>query len=122
MGSTIQGVCKCGFDTGTFNAGGGFRDFITNCSAPAVCLHCNKFVVKNYMKTYSRCPTCRKKVTFYNDSRLQKQPKKTDNQYKDAFSWNVNDEKGTFRLPETRYYCPECKQMALEFIHVGCWD
>ena len=57
MGSILRGICKCGFDTDTFFAGGGLHDSETNCFAPAVCRNCKEFLVKNYLKKYSHhCP------------------------------------------------------------------
>ena len=120
MGSILQGHCKCGFDTGDIFAGGGFLNFQKTCNAPAICIKCSKFLIKNYMKKETvKCPTCRGKVTFYNDSTLQRPTVKVE--FDEIFSWNIDDE-SLFTLPNTKYLCPKCKKMTLVFGHGGCWD
>lgn len=122
MGSIIKAICECGFESGDIFAGGGFLNFQTICSAPAICLNCNRFLIKNYMKKYSKCPVCWKKVTFYNDPSVQIQINESYKKSDNVFSWHVNDEKGEFRLPNTRYLCPKCGKMTLKFEKVGNWD
>ncbi len=116
MGDILQGICECGFDTGNIPGGGGFSDFETNCSAPAVCINCKKFLVKNYLKKYSKCPACRKKVTFYNNPSLQIEISQTGSNYNHVFSWD------DFYLPDTLYWCPKCEKKKMRFIDVGCFD
>ncbi len=117
MGSILRGICKCGFDTDTFFAGGGFHDSETKCSAPAVCRNCKEFLVKNYLKKYSKCPVCRKKVTFYNSPSLQIESSQTgSNNCNIVFSWD------DFCLPGTLYWCPKCKEMRMKFIFAGRFD
>ena len=122
MGNIIKAVCECGFESGDIFAGGGFLNFQTIFSAPTICLNCNRFLVKNYMKKYSKCPICRKKVTFYNDPSVQIQINESYKKSYDVFSCYVSDEKGEFRLPDTRYLCPKCGKMTLKFVSFGCWD
>ena len=117
MGDILRGICKCGFDTDTFFAGGGFHDSETNCSAPAVCRNCKEFLVKNYLKKYSKCPVCRKKVTFYNSPSLQIESSQTgSNNCNIVFSWD------DFCLPGTLYWCPKCEEMRMKFIFAGRFD
>jgi len=122
MGSILKAQCKCGFELEDIFAGGGMLNFHEICDAPAICLNCNIFLIKNYMKKYSKCPRCQKKVAFYNDLQVQKKVSESYETYNDIFSWNVNDEKGEFRLPDTQYYCPECNEMTLKFVCIGSWD
>ncbi len=119
MGTIIKAICKCGFESENIFAGGGFVSFRTTCIAPAVCVHCAKFLVLNYIEKDPECPECGKKVTFYDDPSVQKQRK--DPGGKDIFSWNTNS-KGVFRLPDTSYLCPKCGKMGLKFTLVGLWD
>ena len=71
MGSMIQAKCECGFDSGTIVAGGGFMNFRSMGMEPALCQHCKRLVMRDYKTKSSRCPECHKKVTFYNDPKLQ---------------------------------------------------
>ncbi|MBT7087989.1 hypothetical protein HN928_03400 [bacterium] len=121
MGSIIRAHCKCGFESEDIYAGGGMMNFHEICNAPAICLHCNTFLIKNYMKKYSKCPKCRKKVTFYNDSQVQEKVSESDESYYDIFSWDM-EEKGTFFLLNIQYYCPKCKKKSLKFVDIGNWD
>jgi len=122
MGGIIEAHCKCGFESGAIYAGGGMSNFLKVCNAPAICLNCNIFLIENYIEKHSKCPKCREKVTFYNDPKVQEQVSESYETYNDIFSWNINDEKGEFRLPNTRYYCPGCNEMTMEFLSVGNWD
>lgn len=122
MGGIIKAHCKCGFESEDIYAGGGRSNFLEVCNAPAICLNCNIFLIKNYMKEQSNCPKCRKKVVFYNDPQVQEQASESYESYNDIFSWNVSDEKGEFRLPDTKYLCPKCKEMTMEFLDIGNWD
>lgn len=122
MGGIIKAHCKCGFESENIYAGGGMLNFHEICNAPAICLNCNIFLIKNYMKKHSKCSECRGKVTFYNDLQVQEQVSESYKWYNDMFSWNVSDEKGEFRLPDTKYLCPKCNKMTMEFLDVGNWD
>jgi len=121
MGGIITAHCKCGFESEDIYAGGGMSNFLEVCNAPAICLNCNIFLIKNYMKKLSKCSKCRKKVVFYNDPKVQEQVSESYESYNDIFSWNI-EKKGTFRLPNTQYYCPKCNEMTMEFLDVGNWD
>ena len=122
MGSILRAKCKCGFTSETILAGGGMLNFHEVCNAPAICLNCNLFLIKNYMKKYSKCPKCRKKVTFYNNPQIQKKMPESYKKYNEIFCWYIDKIKGTFRLPDTQYFCPNCKEMTLEFFDLGNWD
>jgi len=61
-------------------AGGGYareQYYKTTCMAPAICLNCRKFLIKNYMKRHEKCPDCEKEVTYYNDPSVQAQMNKS---------------------------------------------
>ena len=122
MGDVIRAMCKCGFKSEDIYAGGGMEDFQTNCTTPALCTHCSRFLIKNYLKKYSKCPVCRKKVVFYNDPSLQSRRGRTSEGNGDVFSWDTRGEKGLFRLPDNHYLCPRCGKMTLRFICIGLWD
>ncbi len=118
MGSMIQAICKCGFQSECICAGGGFLNFVHTCTAPALCIYCNILVEKNYLKKFSKCPRCRKKVVFYDDESLRDSVESSNV----VFSWRIDDEKGEFVLPDVNYLCPECGEKAMRFVHAGCWD
>jgi len=73
------------------------------------------------MKKHAKCPDCRKEVTFYNDPSVQAQLSESK-KAKDIFYWHISDERGDFRLPNTRYLCPKCGKMTLTFVFIGDWD
>jgi DNA-directed RNA polymerase subunit RPC12/RpoP len=138
MGAVIEARCACGFESGRIYAGGGFQNFEQVCAAPALCMKCRQFVIKNYKNKYSKCPTCNRKLMFYNDSKLQAPKDGKRGEYgvfkqgefrfpdnfdpgkgdgpRDVFVW------GKFRLPDVEYLCPKCGKMTMEFSHVGDWD
>ncbi len=122
MGGIIRAHCKCGFNSGVIYAGGGMSNFLEVCNAPAICLNCDIFLIKNYMKEQSKCPKCRKKVVFYNDPQVQEQVSESHKESSCIFCWNVSDEKGIFLLLDKKYLCPECKEMTMEFLSTGSWD
>ena len=47
MGGIIKAICECGFET-DFAAGSSASNYKTVCNAPALCLKCRQFTVKNY--------------------------------------------------------------------------
>ncbi len=121
MGSILRGLCKCGFDTGDIYVGAGFVNFMETCNAPAICLHCNEFLVRNYMAgDAARCPGCEAKVTFYDDPSVQDASGKKRYDY--LFVWRIADKDEFFKLPDTNFLCPKCKKMALIFEEIGNWD
>ena len=121
MGSILKAECQCGFESEEILAGGGM-DFHRSCRAPALCPVCKIFLVKNYMKKFSKCPTCRRKIVFYDDPIIQADSKTEDY----VFEWNLPFDNGTgkdvFKLPDTQYLCPKCGKMNMKFIDYGCWD
>jgi ribosomal protein S27AE len=121
MGDMLQAMCECGFKSEPILAGGGMVNFTHYCGAPAVCLHCQDFLIKNYKKKYSKCPSCGKKVTFYNDPSLQL-PVTESYKHHQIFEWHINNEKADFRLQDTQYFCPKCGKMTLTFECIGNWD
>jgi DNA-directed RNA polymerase subunit M/transcription elongation factor TFIIS len=121
MGSIIKAICKCGFDSGAILAGGNSHNFRRTCIAPAICLNCQRFLIKNYMKKHETCPNCGKVVTFYDNPLVQTKMSKTKKSM-NIFSWHISDEREDFQLPNVRYLCPKCEKMTLKFVLVGYWD
>jgi len=121
MGTIIKAICKCGFESEDIFAGGGFSNFQNTCTAPAICINCKRFLIKNYKKKHERCSDCGKEVTFYNDPSVRTQIDESEKSG-DIFSWPIDDQRGDFKLPNTRYLCPKCGKMTLEFAVVGNWD
>ena len=115
MGSMIQAKCECGFDSGTIVAGGGFMNFRSMGMEPALCQHCKRLVMRDYKTKSSRCPECHKKVTFYNDLKLQR-PNEKQRRKSNVYEWEE------FVLPDGEYLCPKCGRMAMRFKVVGHWD
>jgi len=118
MGSIFEAMCYCGFQSGNLPLGGGFRDFETNCSIPALCEKCGHFGLYNYIEKSPVCTECGNEVTFYTSPHLQ-----GDHRYGDGelFSWNIDDDTTVF-LPLTDYLCPKCGKMNMFFEHIGMWD
>jgi hypothetical protein len=123
MGGILEAHCACGFESGHLLVGGGMLTFHEICHAPAVCLRCNIFLMKNYMKKYSKCPECNKKVVFYNDPSVQMEFVSSSHDEEDQiFSWYLDEERGHFDLPKTTFFCPNCKNVTLKFRDIGNWD
>ena len=137
MGAMIEGRCPCGFESGTIFAGGGFKNFKEVCAAPALCVKCMQFVVKNYYDKDSKCQECGGKVTFYNDPKLQARRNEMEHLgqsklppergmaqelVRDVFDWGGREDESRFRLPNVQYLCPKCGEMTMRFQHVGNWD
>jgi predicted RNA-binding Zn-ribbon protein involved in translation (DUF1610 family) len=121
MGSILIAECKCGFEK-NFSAGGGMLDFKTNCNAPAYCADCKKFIVENYLKTPAICPSCGKKLIFYNDPSLKAENDKSKSSRNIIFSWFADNEKGEFVLYGTKYLCPNCGKKTMRFSEGGFFD
>ena len=121
MGIILRGLCKCGFDTGDIFAGAGFVNFMDTCNAPAICLRCHEFLVRSYMdKETARCPGCDAKVTFYDDPSVQEPL--GNKRYDYLFVWRIGGRDEFFKLPDTNFLCPKCKNMTLVFEEMGNWD
>ena len=116
MGSILKVECSCGF-TNTFPVGGGMLSFKDTCYAPAVCVDCGEFFIRNYFSKFIKCPKCHKKAFFYDHPSLQSS-ETTDSE---VFSWNLQDWR-EFVVYDKDYLCPECKQLALRFSMVGFFD
>lgn len=116
MGSILKAECSCGFVT-TFPAGGGVLNFTDTCFAPAICVDCGEFFIRNYFSKFIKCPKCHKKAYFYDNPSLHSN-EITDNI---VFSWNLQDER-EFILYDKDYLCPKCKQFSLRFSELGFFD
>jgi len=117
MGTIIKATCQCGFESKDIFAGGGFANFMTELAAPAFCNKCKSLIVSNYRSKNPKYPKCKGKISFYNDKTLQEGESEED-----IFSWSLPNEEGEFRLADTSYLCPKCKEMKMRFMVVGCWD
>jgi hypothetical protein len=122
MGNVLRGRCACGFDTGDIFAGGGFITYADKCNAPAVCLDCSEFLVRNYLqKETTVCPGCHGKLTFYDDPSLFTSPQQIEGDGF-LFTWKLANKDGHFRLPRAEFLCPKCKKMTLMFEDHGSWS
>jgi Zn finger protein HypA/HybF involved in hydrogenase expression len=122
MGTILRGLCKCGFDTGDIFVGAGFANFMDTCNAPAICLHCSEFLVRNYMKKDTAlCPGCDGKLTFYDDPSLWDPSAKIE-KHGYLFTWRIADRDEFFKLPDAKFLCPTCKSITLVFEDIGRWD
>ena len=122
MGSILRGLCKCGFDTGDIYVGAGFVNFMETCNAPAICLHCNEFLVRNYLKKETTvCPGCHGKVTFYDDPSLSAPHPHVEGDGC-LFTWKLANRDGHFKLPRADFLCPKCKKTTLVFEDLGSWS
>lgn len=120
MGIILLASCKCGFKQ-QFLAGGGMANFQTFCGVPGVCGTCNKFILQNYLGEDKSCQDCGTSITFYNDPSLQVSlPAKGSKPGGIIFEWNTPA--GSFTLPDTRYFCPNCGKFNLTFKNAGNWD
>ena len=119
MGIILEAHCNCGFNK-EFDFGSNLLDFNDNCLAPAICQHCNKFQIINYLEHEPYCIDCGSHIVFYNDPSLQLEPKMGNHKF--AISWLINTRKDRFILPPTRYKCPDCGQLKMRFVNCGCWE
>ncbi len=122
MGNILRGLCQCGFDTTEIFVGGGFTNFMHTCNAPAICLHCDELLVRNYVeRNTARCPRCRNTVTFYDDPSVEGPWTETGG-YDYLVSLRIADTGKFFKLADTEHLCPKCKNMTLIFEDKGRWD
>jgi len=122
MGNKLRGRCECGFDTGEIFAGAGFISHTDVCNAPAVCLDCGEFLVRDYLKRdASLCPGCHEKLTFYDDPSLYTLPPGVEGNGC-LFAWKLANSDGHFRLPRASFLCPKCRKMTLVFEDHGTWS
>jgi len=68
MGSVIIAHCKCGYKTDELDVGSGII-YSNKVNFPAICFHCKKVLAINYLNKMPKCPSCKKKVIFYNDKK-----------------------------------------------------
>jgi len=111
MGGIIKAICKCGFETG-FMGGSSAANYINVCNAPAICISCKTFMVKNYLSDNTKCESCNSQIIFYNNKILQGLPSEK----------SVHDTaKKEFVLPEVNCLCPKCDEIKMKFLSTGCW-
>jgi hypothetical protein len=121
MGTMVQALCQCGFESGILGFGGGWSNFTTYCGAPALCQACGALQVANYLDESSRCARCGGPVVYYDDPRLWANADDTPADSSHFSLWNLEGGR-VFRLPDTHCLCPKCGQMTLRFMDIGCWD
>lgn len=78
---------------------------------PAYCDTCGIVVGKDASKSYSKCPSCWKKLKFYKENLN----KRSDLPFPGYANSNYLEEK-------EHWHCPRCKQETLQFESLGCWD
>ena len=129
MGSVLQSMCSCGFESKELSVGGGMMDFEEKCYVPYFCDHC-EIVRRINIKTKNpnnisetgirkdiKCSKCRRKVQYYGE--IREYTFDTQNDY--VFDWKIDFEQSYF-LQDKLYYCPKCKKLNLKFYSVACWD
>jgi hypothetical protein len=118
-GTILRASCPCGYHQDNIMAGGGMASFTTYCGVPAYCSVCKTMEILNWLEESPRCRTCQAKPVFYNDPSLQEKPS-AGAKPRDVFSWNT-DKKGTFKLSDINYLCPQCRKLQLRFTVTGMW-
>lgn len=114
----VMAKCNCGFMSGEILLGGGMMNFHEVCNAPAICKDCGVLFTGNWMLDEPpNCPECGKQALYYDDPSIHG---KALGKHA-VFDWHTPDGR-TFILPNAAYYCPQCKQMQMNFILVGMWD
>jgi len=126
MGTMIQAKCECGFKSEKIFAGGGFMDFMNVLTAPALCTNCYTFTIRSYLAKHNYCKKCKSKITFYNDKSLWKDKNISTSERNCIFYWEIDPivslNNGVFRLPDTAYLCPKCREFKMKFYNIGIWD
>lgn len=119
MGMMLKAECgNCGYETIELFVGGGVKNFMERCAAPAFCARCREVVTANVKgQGPYNCDDCGAEVRIYGDPSLQGE---ILGEYP-VFYWNIPDG-DTFILPDAKYRCPRCKQLDLRFVHAGFWD
>lgn len=68
------------------------------------------------------CRQCKSPVVFYNHSSLLQDCINTRKK-EEELRWDPEElYEDDFWLPKTKYFCPKCKKMKMEFESVGFWD
>jgi hypothetical protein len=119
MGDILRAACSCGFQSDALFVGGGMRNFMTFCGAPALCSSCSELHVLNYLDPRPSCPECGRPVSFYNDPQLTSEFK-VGGSAEPVFSSRL--EASTFLLLDVFYRCPRCDHFDMRFEPVGNWD
>jgi len=96
-----------------FMDGSSATNYLNVCNAPAICMSCKTFMVKNYLSDDTKCESCDSQIIFYNNNVLQRLSSEKYVLYTD---------KTEFILPEEKCLCPKCNKKEMKFEHTGCWD
>ena len=105
--------CKCGFLV-VFAIGRPTPKNRYTFYAPAICLDCGEFFLRNYCSVFIKCPKCRKKAHFYDEPFLQSKEIAVGT----VVSWLVDEER-RFTLYNKNYLCPKCKRFSMKFFGGG---
>jgi hypothetical protein len=110
IGTIIQAVCECGYESEEVFQGGGFESFTTTDMEPAYCPKCKELVVENRFVKEPRCSKCHGDIKFYDH--LDVGPGRTG----PGFQW------GKVVIPSEKCLCPRCGKRTMRFVMAGCWD
>ena len=119
MGSLIGAFCKCGYESKEMHLGGGFNNFMSNCSFPYYCEDCKTLFIANKLAKKANCPKCKNNNVFpYDDKRACK------TKGNEIFEWNITDDDSdkTIILTDGKYICPKCNKYELSFLHLAYYD
>ena len=124
MGSMLQSVCKCGFESNCLSVEGRMMDFNEKCWTPCYCDECELVMTINILtkegkKGWYRCPKCKKRVKYYGEIGEETFE---DNGVNYIFDWGIGGMEKRYFLKEQSYHCPKCKEENLHIYSVGNWD
>lgn len=107
MGTVIQAICECGYESEPLYVGYSIESSVPNTAG--FCEHCEK-VVTVFDDDY-RCSDCGGVVVAYEPSPLEA----------DDPDFPINDS-AEWLLDKPEWYCPVCKNHSLQFVYGGLWD
>jgi predicted Zn-ribbon and HTH transcriptional regulator len=113
MGSIIKAICPCGLESEEIMQGIGFNYLERSIQMePAFCDACGIVIGRDIQKLYSKCPKCRKKMTFYKPE--------TEEEDDEAIGYSFASD--NYLQQREKWHCPRCKRETLRFEFMGCWD
>ncbi len=116
MGSMMQAVCTCGYESEMMNLGFGFNSMIFDKNGivgldayePFYCEACKNVQEGSGLKKFNRCTNCKKKMVSYLEPLISDEMQ----------LHSAREEK----LLKQRWRCPSCKKNTLRFYECGLWD